>query len=60
MYLIIFDDGTINKTPKYLPEDITMVDYGYISLIDISNPEKPMEYCNGVWIDIEYSDERDS
>ena len=67
MYLIIFEDGIINKVSKVTldkrgeikltQDEIDAVDAGVCDLIDISNSENPTAYCDGKWIPLESVDQ---
>lgn len=46
MYIFIFEDGTIRKNEKLNDDDIISVEDGYLEIINITNPLKPL-YCLG-------------
>ncbi|NQU32784.1 MAG: hypothetical protein HQ521_06075 [Bacteroidetes bacterium] len=50
MYLYIFDDFTV-KYSKFVPDayDLQNVDDGFLNIINISDPERPMQYDQGSW-----------
>lgn len=52
MFLYIFEDGGILKTNEVEDVDLDECDAGILSIIDISDPDRPKEYYKG-WIDIE-------
>jgi hypothetical protein len=52
VYLLIGEDGFIYKKASVDDTDKTAVDYGYSDIIDISNPEQPLRYCDGEWEEI--------
>jgi len=52
MYLIIFEDMTIQKI-KTINEEykLNCID-GVIDIINITDPFKPTQFCDGQWVDI--------
>lgn len=44
-YIIITEFGEVYKTADPLPEELTKAaEYGYLNIIDISDPENPMSF----------------
>ena len=48
-YLLIFEDGAINTTTTIDQVDKNNSDDGYLSIIDISDPNDVKEYYAGGW-----------
>ena len=50
MYLYIFEDGEI-KYSKREPrqDDVQDVNNGFLSIVYIKNPWRPLELYNGIW-----------
>ncbi len=46
MYLFIFEDGAIKKSDSVTQDDL---DSDYLQIIDISQPNNPVEYFDGEW-----------
>jgi len=55
MYLLITEDGEINKTVELHDDDKLMADEGYLDVIDVSG-EIPTQYYKGKWHDIRLVD----
>lgn len=53
MYLIIFEDGSIQKTSRVSTEDLDASEQGLQEVLDISDPEEPKIYIEGDWEEIE-------
>ena len=49
MYLIIFEDGSKFKSTEVSIEDQQRANDGYLSIIDISDPENPKEFFADDW-----------
>jgi hypothetical protein len=49
MFLIIYENGIIEKNESYTEEDIESCDNGIMQLIDITNPKSPLEYYDKEW-----------
>lgn len=56
MYIFIMEDGELFFGVNYSQEDIDAVSAGILQILDISNPEKPMDMSpteEGVeWVEI--------
>jgi hypothetical protein len=48
-YLVIFEDGTLKTSDILLPELTTGATDGILTLIDVSNPSKPITWNAGAW-----------
>jgi len=57
MYLYIFEGGG-TECSKFDPDEETLydVDDGVLDIIDISDPERPMEYYQGEWFPVDSID----
>ena len=57
MYLYIFKDGEV-KHARFKPceDDLENVDNGFLDIIDITNPENPLDYYDGEWHVLESAD----
>ena len=49
MYIVIFEDGTIHKQKEITKEEYGSVEDGYLSIIDISDPNDPKEFYQDEW-----------
>ena len=52
MYLYFFSDGEITKIDTIQEDDLQAVDNGDLQIVDISDPKKPKEYCDGEWMEM--------
>ena len=52
MFLLIFEDGTIRWTEIVSDDDLSAVDSGILSIINM-NAVPPLEYHSGEWIKID-------
>ena len=50
MYILILEDGTIHKQKEITKEEYGSVEDGWLSIIDISDPDDPKEFYQGEWI----------
>lgn len=50
MYILILEDGTILKQKEIAKQEYDSVEDGYLSIIDISDPDDPKEFYQGEWI----------
>ncbi|MDE3023157.1 MAG: hypothetical protein KGI54_15125 [Pseudomonadota bacterium] len=57
MYLIFDEDGTITKISFLSKDDLQGAEDGYQSIIDISDPENPLEYDGGNWLEIDNAED---
>lgn len=53
MYLVIFEDWSIQKCKELQEGDMEAAESGVLDLIDLANPESPRRYLNGKWEYIE-------
>jgi hypothetical protein len=53
MYLIIFEDGTINKTDRIEEDDRDMASEGVVELLNIAVPHDPMRFGPDGWESID-------
>lgn len=53
MYLIIFEDLSIQKAKSVSKDDLMACDDGYCQILDITDPENPTEYYQDEWKEIE-------
>ena len=51
MYLIIFEDGEIRRTPIVEDDVLQSADDGYCSIINVG-PTTPLQYIQGEWQEI--------
>lgn len=49
MYIFIFEGGEVIVRPTCQPEDLESCDADILSIIDIENPERPLDYFDGKW-----------
>lgn len=49
MFLIILEDGEVRKTSEVTSQDKKICDWGYIEIIDITDPEAPTTYYQDKW-----------
>jgi len=54
MYLFMFTlDGRVKKSRTLTAVDIKSAENGFIEIVDISNPEKPLQYRDGSWNELD-------
>ena len=53
MYLFIFEDGAVYKRKEFVDADYASLEAGILEVIDISNPETPVTFYYGEWLEIE-------
>lgn len=49
MFILIFEDGSMQLAKKVTEADLDMADAGVVDIVDISIHEQPKRYENGVW-----------
>lgn len=52
MYLVISEDGAINKADEVTSEELCMCDDGVIDILWIDK-NGPLRYSEGEWVDVE-------
>lgn len=52
MYLVILESGEIFKSEEFTEDLKGQSDDGYLTIVDISNPEYPLFYIEEGWTDI--------
>lgn len=53
MYILIFESGAIKQAQNISKDDLDACDKGYLSIVDISFHENPLDYVNGAWEPLE-------
>lgn len=53
MYIYIFDDLSIKAYKEIGEGDLKAADDGYLSIINIKDNQRPTEYFNGEWTELE-------
>jgi hypothetical protein len=51
-YLIIFEDNDIKHATSVGQDELRSCDDGYLDVIDITDPLKPLYFLNGVWVSV--------
>lgn len=53
-YITIFEDGTVQHWQGELPTELVVAaDQGLYDIIDVTDPNEPMQYCDEGWTDVE-------
>lgn len=58
MFIIVFEDGAMMTAEEITSDDMVASDDGIISLIDISEAKRPLQYMNGAWHEMEKAGEQ--
>lgn len=53
MYLITLEDGSTYATKEISNDDYSDCNNGYMQIVDISDPEKPLDFFDDEWTEIE-------
>ena len=53
MYIFIREDGDVYAARAIIDDEYEMVNNGILTIIDISDPEHPIEYWNDKWVPVQ-------